>query len=1082
MSWGPDQIARVRAAADLVGIARKLVDVRQGLDGAPVGICPFHADRAGTLSLDPVEGIYHCTFCGAHGDLFALVQAQRSWTHQEAVQWVANETGIDLQDLLAKRPDADLQAACRRAMELATSFYEQYLWSAAGEGARAYLANRGFSDAAIRQFRLGWAEGGLVDHLLDQGLPAEVLRQADLSKVYDKELGDRFRRRITVPILDAEQRVIAFSARLLPSEEARRKADNQVIAKYINSSDTPIYHKGASVYNLKKARSAARRDKRLLIVEGALDAIACSQAGISAVVAPLGTAFTADQAALVLHGLDSATPLVVALDGDKAGRARRLEVVRQLLAIGASVQVADLPNEGDPAELLLQEDKADREGFERALTKMTPGRNWFLQAIAPNPDSLDDGQRLGLLEQVMALVAKVADPSYRGLVVKAAAKYLGVDQVTAKNKLKARTTADELAVPATERIATTDYGNARRFLQRCGGVVRYCRDWSSWVVWTGKRWEVDDQADTLTWSLYHAAMHDALTDEIDVAVRQGRDAHVRRLRDHRESSDSTASHKAALEQAQRLPELQARSKVFDRDPYLLNVANGTLDLRSGEMLPFSRDHLITRIAEVEWRGANARDARWDAFVASFTSNKSEVAAFLQRYAGYSATGITTEKAIVILQGDGNSGKTVLVKALRQLFGGYAGSLNAENFLAQQMPQKRWELANCDVARFVVIEEVGTEGRGFAIDFLKSATGGNEITGERKHGQPYSFTPIWKLLFVCNDTPSAPAGDNATWNRIHLVHAAPPPDVLDKTLSDHLATPEARSAILAWLVAGARDYLARGGLDAPEAVKLATAKHRLDCDYLMQYLDEGWHPDEPETSVISTEEFIPEFHAWCKSNGHYAPSAKAITKRLIALGVEAGHWVYSTEKKRSVRAWAGLRRRTDLDDKHWSELPRHGSRHGSATSGEAGANVATHPRPAGHPAAGSGSVTGVAPDQSHQQSASNLVTDRIRGEIRGESVASTEASTTPGDSSDLRDSATLATDPHAPARPRETSSYFDFSKPLEEKSGIPDGSVAPPPGSPPSRADRLRSPPGRPEEEDPFSGLPEPADPSDLPPY
>jgi len=375
-------------------------------------------------------------------------------TYQRAVERVAGICGIMIDDLTAEASDqaAALFAVC----EFTASVYEEVLWSPVGATALAYLMQeRGMTEAQIRQARLGWADGSLRDRAATAGLSVDVLRLADLVVEGERGRRDRFWSRIMVPIQNHAGQVCAFQGRLLPADEARYKAEGKSVGKYVNSTETPIYRKGGIVYNLHRARGAARQAKQVIVVEGALDVLACVQAGYPATVAALGTAFTADHAK-ALAALKA--PVVLCLDGDRAGRESCLRAVEHLVAEGASMRIASLEAK-DPAQLLAEQ--GDTKGFEECLKAAVPGGEWWLRALVPSPEAVDDIQKLSVLDQVLAKVATAPDDVYRSLMAKRAAKYLGIDAKILGMRQKSQARAGQRSLEG-QTFDLSDYGNAHR--------------------------------------------------------------------------------------------------------------------------------------------------------------------------------------------------------------------------------------------------------------------------------------------------------------------------------------------------------------------------------------------------------------------------------------------------------------------------------------------------------------------------------------------------------------------------------------------------------------------------------------------
>ena len=347
MRFGPEFLDDLRmrlSLADYIGRSVRLT--RKGREYS--GLCPFHNEKTPSFTVNEEKGFYHCFGCGAHGDLIKYSMETESLSFPEAVEKLADEAGIALPvQSQGEREDAAKRVELHDVLEAATSWFESQLQSSAGQQARDYLKNRGLSPETIAKFRLGVAHRSRTQlrdamlarkfteqQLIDTGL---VIKPEDGGEAYD-----RFRERVIFPIEDARGKVVAFGGRALGDAKA----------KYLNSPETSLFHKGQLLYNLPKAREASRPKDRMVVVEGYMDVIALAQAGFGEAVAPLGTALT-EQQILQLWRL---TPEpIICFDGDNAGvRAseRAMERVLPLLKPAHSLRFAYLPKGEDPDSLV----------------------------------------------------------------------------------------------------------------------------------------------------------------------------------------------------------------------------------------------------------------------------------------------------------------------------------------------------------------------------------------------------------------------------------------------------------------------------------------------------------------------------------------------------------------------------------------------------------------------------------------------------------------------------------------------------------------------------------------------------------
>jgi DNA primase len=313
------------------------------------GCCPFHGEKTPSFHCEDRKGRYHCFGCGVSGDHFRFLTELDGLSFPEAVERVAEMAGVALpaRDEQAERREKQ-RASLTDVMELATRFFQERLQAPEGAKARAYLRERGLSSATQQTFRLGYAPDGrniLKEFLASKGVAKEQIEACGLV-VHGPDIPvsyDRFRDRIMFPIEDSRGRVIAFGGRAMAKDAP---------AKYLNSNDTELFHKGNVLYNFARARKAKGADGTVIAVEGYMDAIALAQAGFDNVVAPLGTALTENQLELLWRMTGEP---VMCFDGDQAGLKaawRAADLALPLVAPGRTLRFALLPEGQDPDDLV----------------------------------------------------------------------------------------------------------------------------------------------------------------------------------------------------------------------------------------------------------------------------------------------------------------------------------------------------------------------------------------------------------------------------------------------------------------------------------------------------------------------------------------------------------------------------------------------------------------------------------------------------------------------------------------------------------------------------------------------------------
>jgi DNA primase len=312
------------------------------------GLSPFQQEKSPSFTVNDQKGFYHDFSSGKHGDIISFLMETEGVGFTEAVERLASMAGVPLP---AATPDAARHEARRKTlydvMELAAKFFADTLASRNGAKARGYLGDRAISPAAQLQFRIGYAASerfALKEHLGAHGIPVDDMVEAGLLVSGDDipVPYDRFRDRVMFPISDLRGRVIAFGGRAL---------EKDVAAKYLNSPETPLFHKGDNLYNLAPARLATHNGSTLVVVEGYVDVIAMVGAGFPASVAPLGTALTENQLALLWKMADEP---ILCFDGDKAGQKaawRAADLALPHLLPGKSLRFALLPEGQDPDDL-----------------------------------------------------------------------------------------------------------------------------------------------------------------------------------------------------------------------------------------------------------------------------------------------------------------------------------------------------------------------------------------------------------------------------------------------------------------------------------------------------------------------------------------------------------------------------------------------------------------------------------------------------------------------------------------------------------------------------------------------------------
>jgi len=368
--------------------------------------CPFHGEKSPSFHCEDRKGRYHCFGCGVSGDHFRFLTELDGSSFPEAVERIADMAGVAM-------PARDEQAEAREkqrasltdVMEMAASFFQERLQGADGAKARAYLRDRGLTPATQQSFRLGYApdsRNALKEYLASKGVAKEQMEACGLTVFEDVPVSyDRFRDRIMFPIPDSRGRIIAFGGRAMSPD---------VAAKYLNSPETELFHKGNVLYNFARARKAVGKEGTVIAVEGYMDVIALAQAGFENVVAPLGTALTENQMELLWR---MAGEPVLCFDGDQAGLKaawRAADLVLPAIQPGRTARFALLPEGKDPDDLV----RADGpDAFRAVLAEARPLAEllWMRETAGGVYDTPE--RRAELERRLREITSRIRDESVR---------------------------------------------------------------------------------------------------------------------------------------------------------------------------------------------------------------------------------------------------------------------------------------------------------------------------------------------------------------------------------------------------------------------------------------------------------------------------------------------------------------------------------------------------------------------------------------------------------------------------------------------------------------------------------------------
>lgn len=433
----------------------------------------------------------------------------------------------------------------------------------------------------------------------------------------------------------------------------------------------------------------------------------------------------------------------------------------------------------------------------------------------------------------------------------------------------------------------TDLGNAERLVSRYGHLLHWCPDLGGWLNWDGKRWCRDALERTrklaakVVRRLYaEAADHD------DEKMRKAVVAHAK-------ASEAEPRRRAMLSSAQFLHDIPVLPTAFDNEPWLLNVQNGTVDLRTGELRPHRKEDLQTKLCNVPYdRSAPWRT--WGIFLDQIMEGQTELALFLQRAVGYSLSGYCGEQVFFFLYGSGANGKSTFLQALLNVLGNdYATRTDPGIFAHKEQQDHPTGLARLRGIRFLSCNEM--PGGRLDEDLVKQLTGEDRVVARFLHHDFFEFEPQFHIWMAGNHRPEIRGTDEAIWRRPLLVpfQAYFPPQARDKHLAAKLQ--HEAPGILAWAVHGALQYKERG-LDPPAGVRTATQEYRSDQDILKPFLEDRCVM--VPGSRVAQKDLRQAYLSWCEDAGEQPVTPRTFALRLGERGIRSS-------ASHGVRSWMGL---------------------------------------------------------------------------------------------------------------------------------------------------------------------------------
>jgi len=422
-----DQVEEVRARADIVEIIGELVPLkRSGKDYK--ACCPFHEEKTPSFYVVPSKGFYKCFGCGESGDVFSFLIKRLGLDFVDAVKHAAQRAGVEIREVTRGHQEEDPFRHLYEANAFARVFFQDSLWDEElGREARTYLEGRGIDRETAERFSLGFAPDewrALREAAAHHGIGDETLLQVGLLTQSEKsqEPYDRFRGRITFSIESLGGKVLGFGGRVLDS-------GREGAPKYVNSPESPIYHKGQVLYGLSWAKNAIRREDTALVVEGYMDVVSLAAAGFENAVAPLGTALTFEQAALLRR---YTTRVHLLFDSDAAGLKATFRAGDVLLAAGLHPSVVTLPAGEDPDTLVHKEGAG---GLRSYIDQAVDVLDRKLQILEERDHFSGIDKTRNAVDRLLPTLRAVRDPTLRDIYVSKVSERTGVRRETLQEEL-----------------------------------------------------------------------------------------------------------------------------------------------------------------------------------------------------------------------------------------------------------------------------------------------------------------------------------------------------------------------------------------------------------------------------------------------------------------------------------------------------------------------------------------------------------------------------------------------------------------------------------------------------------------------
>ena len=417
-------IEEVKARVNIADVIGGYVALKPASAGSLKGLCPFHQEKSPSFNVRPLQGFYHCFGCGAGGDVYKFLQEMESLSFYEAVENLAQKASYTLTyEAGSNAPDQGQKARIYEANLAASKYFAEQLGTEAATTGRDFLKSRGFDKSAAETFGVGFAPKGwnnLVDHLKTLGFTEDELVLASLASKGERGLYDKFRGRLIWPIRDTSNQVIGFGARKL--------FDDDQGPKYLNTSETPVYHKSAVLYGIDLAKKEISKSQKVVVVEGYTDVMACHLAGVTTAVATCGTAF-GDEHIRILNrmlsaNVDNPAEVIFTFDPDEAGQKAAMRAFADADKFHANSFIAVGPDGLDPSDLRVQ--KGD-EAVRLMIESKKPIYEFAIKQKLKNFDLSSVEGRVGAARAAANVIATIRDSAMRSVYLREVANWVNLD-------------------------------------------------------------------------------------------------------------------------------------------------------------------------------------------------------------------------------------------------------------------------------------------------------------------------------------------------------------------------------------------------------------------------------------------------------------------------------------------------------------------------------------------------------------------------------------------------------------------------------------------------------------------------------